>query len=360
MDKLTHKYLLAEKKIKEVISQLEIDDKLPGERIFAKEFGFSYMTIRKAVENLVAEGVLYKIPKKGAYVAGRKATRNITKNIGYFLDTNIKDGLTSPYYSLVFDALEKEATKHGFALMYCSDFDESLTKMEKIDGAIISCFPRIENIVQHVNKLVPVVCIDNRSADKTIPSVTIDNFNAVVESTGYLCSLGHKRIGFITGLDDSDVGVNRLEGYKSALKSHGINEDADLIYKGDYSFETGLKAADYFLSLDKRPTAIVCANDIMAIGVIKKSLKRGFNVPEDLSVTGFDDINIASQLTPALTTVTAPVREIAKHCVQMLSSLINHVNLDNRHISLPGKLMLRDTCATNPDSMSSARKLKIN
>ncbi len=353
-----HKYLIAEDKIREVISRLEIDDKLSGERVLAKELGISYMTVRKAIEKLVTCGALYKIPKKGTYVADPRVVITKTKNIGYFLDASIKDGLSSPYYSLVFDALEKEATKFGYALMYCSDFDESIAKMEKIDGAIISCFPRIENIVQHVNTMVPVVCIDNCSADKSIPSVTIDNFNSVVESTGYLFSLGHRRVGFITGLDDSDIGNNRLAGYQNALKTHGIGEDPDLVYRGDYTFETGIKAADYFLSLDERPTAIMCANDIMAIGAIKETLLKGLKVPEDISIIGFDDITIASQMTPSLTTVSAPIKEIAKHSLAMLNSIMYGTRLENTHIALPARLVLRNTCATNRNSIITARMRK--
>lgn len=352
MDKTEPKHIYAKNKIRETIRPLEIDEKIPGERVLAKELGISYMTVRKAVDNLVAEGVLYKVPKKGTYVADRKAKKVGTKNIGYFLDGGIKDGVSSPYYSMIFDALEKEARKNGYSLMYVSDIsgDNLPETLKKIDGAIISCFPRIENVIQDVNKIVPVVGIDNSSPDKTIPSVIIDNFNAVVDSINYLCSLGHERIGFVTGLDDSDVGRNRLAGYLSALRSNGIDEDNDLVFKGDYSFRTGVEAADYFLSLDRPPTAIMCANDTMAIGALKEVNKTGLSVPDDISVMGFDDIDIASQMTPGLTTISAPVEEIAKHSVNLLSSLIKGIELDNSHITLPGQLILRDTCASNKKS----------
>ena len=358
MNKSEPKHIYAENKIREAISHLKIGDKLSGERVLAKELGISYMTARRAVDNLVAKGILQKVPKKGAFVASLRETPR--KAIGYFLDSSIKDGLSSPYYSLVFDALEKEATKHGYSLMYCSDFDDSLAKMEKIDGAIISCFPRIENIVQHVRKLVPVVCIDNCSPDKSIPSITIDNLNSVVDSTSHLLALGHERIGFITGLDDSDIGRNRLAGYTSAMNSCGIGIDMDLVYKGDYSYETGIIAADYFLSLDKPPTAIMCANDIMAIGAIKEISRRKLSVPADISVVGFDDVAISAQMTPALTTVSAPIRAIAEHSVNMLNMLITGIEPDNRHISLPGKLVARDSCAAHEHSTPANRKQKAS
>ena len=202
MNKSKPKYQLVEEKIRQAIKNKQIDNKLPGERTLAKEYGYSYMTIRKAVDNLVAEGILYKLPTKGTFVADRKTSKKKTKIIGYFLDNSIVAGLTSPYYSLIFDSLEKQARKHGYSLIYFSDAGDtsSLKHLNNVDGVIISCFPRIENIVHEINQHVPVVVMDNSSSDKTIPSVIIDNFNGVSKSVDYLCNLGHKRIGFMAGL----------------------------------------------------------------------------------------------------------------------------------------------------------------
>ena len=347
MEKNIPKHRLAERKIRETISNLDIDDRIPGERVIAKNLGISYMTIRKAVENLVEEGVLYKLPKKGTFVADPKKSRRKTKNIGYFLDSSIKDGLSSPYYSMIFDALEKSAQEHGYGLMYFSNISDTdlHNKLNKIDGAIISCFPRVESIVDEIREKVHVVCIDNSSANKAIPSVVIDNFNAVVESVNYLCSLGHDRIGFITGLADSDVGRNRLAGYLNALQRNGISQSDELIFRGDYSFQTGIDGAEHLISQSAVPTAIVCANDTMAVGVIKKLSKEGISVPDEISVIGFDDIQIASHMTPALTTLSAPIGGIARHAVDMLQTMMSGGNMENRHIILPGRLMIRDTCA---------------
>jgi DNA-binding LacI/PurR family transcriptional regulator len=364
MDKKELRHIYAEKKIRETIRHLNIDDKLPGERTFSKELGISYMTTRRAIDNLVAKGLLYKIPKKGTFVADfrKTAAKTKTKTLGYFLDSSIQDGLSSPYYSMIFDALEKEATKNGYALMYFTNTGGSdfLEIIKKVDGVIISCFPRIEPIIQEMKKHVAVVCIDNCSADKSIPSVTLDNFSSVADSIGYLCTLGHKRIGFITGLDDSDIGRGRLAGYFSALKSRHIAEDMNLVYRGDYSFETGRVGADYFLSMPTPPTAIMCANDAMAISAIKEISRRGLTIPDDMSVIGFDDIVIASQITPALTTVSVPVEEIAKQSIRLLRSVMNDNDLKCQHASLSCQLELRDSSAEINNSSPVAGKLKVS
>ena len=268
MDTTIPKYVLVEDYIRQQIKTGEITDKLPGERTLAAELGYSYMTIRKAIENLVNEGVLYKIPTKGTYVADGKQRHARTRSIGYFLDSSIESGLTSPYYSLIFNALEKEAARHDYTLLYFTDSESVKLKkiLKKVDGVIASCFNRVEEYIQRIKELVPVVVIDNSAADKSIPSVIIDNFSALTQTVDYLSGIGHQRIGFMTGLEDSDVGKNRTEGYRAGLARHELAFDESLVFRGNYSFASGINGARYFIGLPKPPTAIVCANDSMALG----------------------------------------------------------------------------------------------
>lgn len=347
MDESIPKYLLVEKYIRKSIKNKSIVDKLPGERTLASELGYSYMTIRKAIDNLVIEGVLYKIPTKGTFVAKTNNNRKKTRNIGYFLDSNIVSGISSPYYSLIFSAIEKEAAKHDYSVIYISNMGEDKIEniISKLDGVIASCFPRIENIIHEINQSVPVVVIDNSAADKTIPSVIIDNFNAVSDSVDFICSLDHKRIGFMNGLEDSDVGKNRFAGFKHGLSKNRIKLDESLIFLGDYSYESGMKGAEYFMSLQKRPSVILCANDSMAIGAIKKLHQLGLSVPDDISIMGFDDIEVASLIIPALSSVTAPINEIASRSFDMLHQLIQSKELDNKHIALSAPLAIRKSCS---------------
>ena len=356
MAKPKPKYILVEEKIRQAIKKREIVDKLPGERTLAKEFGFSYMTIRKAIDNLVSEGVLYKVPTKGAFVADRKSAKKKTNIIGYFLDNSIVAGLTSPYYSLIFNSLEKAARKHGYSLTYFSDYGDtsSLKNLHRLDGVIASCFPRIENIIQDFHNQVPTVVIDNSSSDKTIPSIIIDNFNAISDAVDYLYQLGHKRIGFITGLEDSDVGKNRYAGYLNGLTSNGLKHDDRLVFKGNFTFESGLEGANYFLSLKNPPTAILCANDSMAIAAVSKLIQEGISVPDDISIVGFDDIPFASQIHPPLTTIAAPIDKIAELAVNMLVAQIQNKEIDNKHVALAAKLVKRSSCTNVAKSTAAA------
>lgn len=347
MDTTIPKYVLVEDYIREQIRKRKLTDKLPGERMLAKELGYSYMTIRKAIDNLVAEGVLYRVPTKGTFVNHEKNHKTSTRTIGYFLDSSIKAGLTSPYYSLIFNALEKEAANHDYSLVYFTDSESKRLRktLNKLDGVIASCFPRIEDYIQRIKDRVPIVVIDNSAADKSIPSVIIDNFSALAETIDYLCAIGHRRIGFMTGLEDSDVGRNRFEGYKTGLVKHGLAYDEELVFRGNYSFASGVKGAEYFAALERAPTAIACSNDSMALGVMTKLHEQGFKVPADFSVVGFDDIEVASQVIPPLTTVSAPVDEIARQAFALLKASIDEQADANRHIALPARLVVRDSTA---------------
>ncbi|MGI9341664.1 MAG: LacI family DNA-binding transcriptional regulator [Gammaproteobacteria bacterium] len=347
MTATTPKYARVETYIRRAIRTKQFVRKLPGERTIAKELGYSYMTVRKAIDNLVGEGLLYRIPTKGTFVADGNGVRKKTRTIGYFLDSGIEAGISSPYYSLIFNAIEKEAANYGYSVVYFSDIGANKLReiLQKLDGVIATCFPRIEHVIQEMSESVPLVVIDNSSADKAIPSVIIDNFNAEVESVDYLCTLGHARIGFMTGLEDSDVGKNRFAGYQRGLARNKIGFDEALVYRGDYSFDAGIQGAEYFLSLDASPTAVICANDSMALGATRRIQQDKLKVPADISVIGFDDIDIASQISPALTTVAAPVEQIARQSFDILTRLIEGDDVDNRHIALPAELVIRKTCA---------------
>ena len=157
----------------------------------------------------------------------------------------------------------------------------------------------------------------------------------------------------MTGLDDSDVGKNRYAGYQSGLSNHGIKLNEKLVFRGDYSFESGSNGADYFLSLKNPPTAIICANDAMAIAMIREAVQRGLSVPDDLSIMGFDDISVASHITPPLTTLAAPIEEITELAIKMLVRLINGEKTESKHIALPAKHVIRGSCANANNSVAA-------
>jgi DNA-binding LacI/PurR family transcriptional regulator len=347
MTNRTLKYIYVKNMIKDSIQNRTISDKLPGERVLASQLNVSYMTVRKAIAELVEEGILYKEATKGTFVSHKKINSKVTGNIGFLLDDEIDEGISSPYYSLVFKSLEEEITRSGYNLLFFTDFDalNPLKTQKKIDGVVICCFPRIEDRIQEIKPYLPIVLLDNVSSDKSIPSVTIDNFHSCSQSVQYLISLGHRRIGFISGLLDSDICIDRLFGYTSALQRAGLDEDKTLVFKGDYSYDSGQRAAEYFICLPNPPTAIMCANDSMAMGAMKVIQESGLSIPDDISIIGFDDIMVAARVFPALSTNAAPIAAIAKTAIEILLDEINGINADYKHVVLQAELIKRDSCA---------------
>ncbi|WP_423604818.1 LacI family DNA-binding transcriptional regulator [Sphingomonas sp. MS122] len=149
-------------------------------------------------------------------------------------------------------------------------------------------------------------------------STTIDDVAAANELTSHLAGLGHRAIAFITGPETHISSVERLEGYRAALDARGIAFDPALVVAGDYSFQSGREAAHRLLAGTSRPTAIFAGNDDMAAGALAVAHELDIGVPEELSIAGFDDSDLAAAVWPPLTTVRQPVRELAWAAADLL------------------------------------------
>ena len=208
-----------------------------------------------------------------------------------------------------------------------------------IDGAII-----VTPTVEIPHSSVPVVAIDPQAGTDMPMIVDVDNSGGARKATEYLLKLGHQRIGHIRGRDDLKSAHLREAGYRQALDNAGIALDEQLIQEGDYQHDSAVEAAGRLLDLPQPPTAIFAANDVSALAALSVATERGFSVPGDLSIIGFDDIPAAAQSTPTLSTVRQPLHEMGAHAVRILLSL-----LDGEEASapqqLPAVLVPRDTTA---------------
>jgi LacI family transcriptional regulator len=140
--------------------------------------------------------------------------------------------------------------------------------------------------------------------------------------TNHLIRLGHSRIGFILGGGDLSVSEQRLAGYKQALREAGLPVEPGLIARGDFTYRSGLAAADRLLRLDPRPSAIFASNDDMAAAVLSVAHRKQLDVPRDLSVCGYDDTAIATNVWPELTTIRQPITEMAREGTDLLAAAV--------------------------------------
>lgn len=190
----------------------------------------------------------------------------------------------------------------------------------------------------------PFVLIDHQGTGRDCPAVGATNWQGAYNATEYLIKLGHQRIGFITGWMDLGCALDRLDGYRSALRTYHIPEAPELIYEGTFFQPDGHAGASAFLDLPNPPTAIFASNDVMAMGVMDAVRNRGLRVPDDISIIGFDDIPQASLVRPALTTVNQPLEKMGRVATQMLLDLLQHPDRKADRIELPTQLIMRDSC----------------
>lgn len=208
---------------------------------------------------------------------------------------------------------------------------------------------------RHLEKLrqqaIPFVAIDDvLQLDRDIPSIGATNWTGGLVATEYLLSLGHRRIGIITGIPSHLTNMARLAGYRAALEAAGVPIDPALIRPGDFHQESGYTQTLALLDLAEPPTAIFALSDVQACGVYQALYARGLTVPRDMSVIGFDDVPGAARISPPLTTIRQPLREMGRLATQMLLRMIAGETLENTRIELVTSLVIRESCASLPQS----------
>jgi LacI family transcriptional regulator len=190
--------------------------------------------------------------------------------------------------------------------------------------ALILVPPHANNtrLLQRLDELdVRYATISSKSRQARI-DIGFDERKAAADIVEHLVSLGHRRIGHVTGLKGHGACTWRLSGYRDALRRAGIEYDESLVVGGDFAFASGMVGARALLDQRRPPTAIFAANDDMACGVIREAYERGLAVPDDLSVCGFDDTPVSLLISPGLTTVHQPCREMARLAVESVLSSI--------------------------------------
>jgi LacI family transcriptional regulator len=165
---------------------------------------------------------------------------------------------------------------------------------------------------------MPVVTVATGLPDVTWPNVRLDDYEAAAEVARHLIALGHRNIGFIKGHPNHIASHDRARGFADALREHGIEASMAPAEQGYFTYRSGLAATERLLSRPKPPTAIFASNDDMAAAAISVAHRRGLGVPEDLSIVGFDDTQIATNVWPELTTVKQPISKMAEAALELL------------------------------------------
>lgn len=235
-------------------------------------------------------------------------------------------------------------------------FEASDDMVARIDGfvaqhrpdALILVPPHANNtrLLQRLDELdIRYATISSKSRHARI-DIGFDERKAAADIVGHLISLGHRRIGHVAGLKGHGAHTWRLSGYRDALRKAGIAYDESLVVTGDFAFASGVAGAKALLDRRNPPTAIFAANDDMACGVMREAYERGLTVPADLSVCGFDDTPVSLLISPGLTTVHQPCREMGRLAVECVLRSIRDPDL-REHAHIPYQLQLRASTAAS-------------
>ncbi len=305
-------------------------DKLPIEADLAHEFSASRQTIRQAIGELVQRGILERIQGSGTYYIGEpeKPSNQPASGIIGVITTYISDYI----FPDIIRGIEERLSEEGYSpLLFTTQNDISKERKaledilaKGVDGVIAeatkSAYPNANvDLLNRIQSLgIPVVMLHASYPDLPMPVIEVDDRQGAYEAVHYLTELGHRRIGAVMKMDDRQ-GLRRMEGFLLAHNQVGCTYDANHI--AFYTTEQRSSIAESYaknlasMEMEHRPTAVFCYNDQIAAQLLTALRLFHLSVPEDLSIIGFDDANVAAQCYPPLTTVEHP-----KHAMGTLAS----------------------------------------
>jgi len=269
-----------------------------------------------------------------------------TKTIGLIIPD-----LANPFFSELARSIEDRAHELSYNIVICStDYQEekenkyiSLLKQKRVDGFILaSGFENLEKVQELLNEDIPVVIVARDYPNFSINAVALDDYMGGYQAANHLLQLGHKNIGFIA----LDVYSNRerIRGFKDALKEYQIEPRKDLHFIEDKKqslVRAGNISAKKYLESGDIPTAIFACNDLLAIGAIQVIRDAGLNVPDDISIVGFDNTNIATIVDPPLTTMSQPIQRMGREVMDLIISIFKGERDDEVRITLVPDLVKR-------------------
>lgn len=333
--------------------ELEEGELLPPVRTLAAQLKINVNTVRHAYQRLeqdrlvkTAQGVGTRVLPLNINRIMRLARAETTNTVGVILPA------LNPFYYPFLQGLEDVANQNQTMLIVCQHHEgqEMLRRFaqlsaHKVDGIIVVSYPLYEVIQTHFTSTPDLPMVTADWPDSTGYCVQMDLKNAGEEATRHLIGHGHRRIGLITTrIDNSNVRPLN-QGYEQALKKAGIKLDESLIARVDnFGLDAGRQGARQLLGLAKPPTAIFAITDQIALGAMQVIREAGLQVPQDVAVASFNDIDFAELAQPALTTVRAPAYELGRETMNMLALLIAGKKPPKKRLTLPTSLMIRESC----------------
>jgi LacI family transcriptional regulator len=330
----------------------------PTIRDVAQRLGLSITTVSRALDGYsdVAEDtrrLVVKTADEMGYVpnrAARQLRRQRTDTIGYIIPSD-KPQFADPFFSDFIAGLGDEAATCNYDLLVsaaqpASSEEKALYQRwvysRKVDGMVVNrVFGDDWRLTYLGEQMIPHTSLERSLTRLDFVGVEVDSQDGFRDLIEALVEKGHKRIAYIGGNPDLMIDHDRYSGYRAGLMAVKIKPRSSLIERADLTPEGGFLAAQRLLSLVDPPTAIVCINDLMAIGAMHAASARGLKVGKNIAIAGFDGISGSAYAQPPLTTLEQPVYTIARQLAKMLIALIEKKPLDEKQVKIHPRLVLR-------------------
>ncbi len=330
----------------------------------ARVVGVSYSTVSRALNDsprvqAETKARIQRIAAEMGYLPSAVARSLVTRRtntLGIVVTT-----ITDLFFAEVIHAIEETALKQGYNVILTNSggyLQRELAALRslrerRVDGIILISGCTDDTFCREEGMDTPIVIINNAHREHIGYSVEVDNAAGAREAVSHLLHLGHRRIAHIAGPAREWDAAERLRGYEEALLASGLAAKRELIVPGDNQPEGGIAGMQHLLALPIRPTAVFCYNDATAIGAMRAARMAGLRIPADLSIVGFDDIDLARYLEPPLTTVAQPKSQMGETAVEMILALLSVSQqadqADRAPVTdcvLPSQLVVRESTTT--------------
>jgi len=325
---------------------------------------------RAKVSTATVSRAINRVPTVDPQLA--KRVWKVVEELGYYPNTQaralvsgksrifglIVSEITNPFFPEIVQSFEDIAVEHNYEILLTSTVHDP-KRMElavrrmierRVDGVAILTFGMEESLIADLRfRKVPLVFVDVGPAVPKVGNIRINYQNGIRQAVQHLAALRHVRIAFVTGPPNLRSAMARKAAFLESMQEIGLKVPDDFVVEGDHTMEGGMKALVKLAGLGERPTAVLCSNDMTAIGVMREAYDFGIAVPKDLSVVGFDDVRLAQFTIPPLTTVQMSQKLLAEYAFKALITEVEQSNAEaGREYELMTHLVLRKSTALAP------------
>jgi LacI family transcriptional regulator len=264
---------------------------------------------------------------------------------------------TNMYFAEIAQQIDQKGFKLGYNVILCNSDNEAekqhhyirLLISKQVDGVILISTDHTEKDIELLEKHnVPTVLVDRNVSSHNVDIIMVDNFKGGHIAAAHLVDCGYVRIGCVTGPANISSSIDRLNGFKEELKSHGLTIPKSYIVRGNFQYSGGKDAFGALMKLPDLPEAIFACNDMMALGCMHAALESGLRIPQDIAIIGYDNIIFNEITFIGLTTIAQPLQKITTQTILYLESRIQDKNIAPRTSIFDPALIVRESCMPIP------------